>query len=337
MTKTLNRMADLYSRLSQIGFPQKFVKEQVLPDWWCEEFERSEGAVIDAASYAARRLNLDLDSLLEKGRVASFNLIGQPKFKTVKGSECNKFEIATALCNRVAELVSYACVNEYQPLTNLTIQEIRNIILKQDGIVSLESILNFCWQRGIPVIHYNNFPKTKKFHGMATYLGNRPVILISLQDISPSRLLFIIVHEIGHIYKGHVSAEIGYMIDEKIDLNSVDIEEVEANEFAGELLFGRANMIYHLSNQFKGERLANCAKQIADRDRISPGLVAWNYGWEKDKKDQWGITRSAVNILEPEANAPLQINQYLENQLDWDKLSDDNKDYLKLFLRLEIN
>jgi Zn-dependent peptidase ImmA (M78 family) len=238
----------------------------------------------------------------------------------------------------VAELVSYACISEYQPLDNLSIQEIRNIILENNGIVSLESVLKFCWHKGIPVIHYNNFPqKTKKFHGMVTFVSDRPVIIISLQDLSPSRLLFILVHEIGHIYKKHISVEMGAVIDEKVDLNSVDDEEIEANEVAGEFLFGRANMIYHLSNQYKGERLANCAKQIAERDRISPGLVAWNYGWEKNQKQQWGITRNAVGILEPEANAPLQINQYLENQIDWDKLSDDNQDHLKLFLKLEDN
>jgi IrrE N-terminal-like domain len=336
MTKTLNRMADLYSRLSKIGFPQKYVREVALPDWWCDEFEQSDGAAIDAASFAARRFNLDLDSLLEPERLPSFNLIGNPKFKTIKGSDCNKFTVATALCNRVAELVSYACANEYQSLNDLSIQEIRNIILENDGIVNLESVLNFCWQRGIPVLHYNNFPKnTSKFHGMVTYMGNRPVIVISLKDVSPSRLLFVIVHEIGHIYKGHISPEIGSMIDEKVNLNSVDKEEIEANEIAGELLFGRANTIYYLPNQFRGERLAKCAEDIAGRDRIAPGLVAWNYGWEKDKKEQWGIARNAVSILEPEANAPLQINQCLQSHLDWDKLSDDSQDHLKLFLKLE--
>ncbi len=339
MTKTLNKMADLYSRLSQIGFPKKYVQEVALPDWWCDEFEQSDGAVIDAASYAARRFNLDLDSLLEPRSSPGFNITGNPKFKTVKDSDCTKFIIATALCNRIAELVSNACIDEYKPLHNISIQEIRDILLENNGIVDLESILNFCWQRGIPVFHYNNFPrKTNKFHGMVTYSGDRPVIVISLQDTSPSRLLFILVHEIGHLYKKHIGAEINYIIDEKVDLNSDDIEEKEANEFAVELLFGRPHMIYHIPNQYKGENLADCAKEIAMKDRIAPGLIAWNYGWVKNKKEQWGVTRSAVSILEPEADAPLRINRYLQDYLDWDKLSDDNQDHLKLSLKLgEVN
>jgi hypothetical protein len=257
MTKTLNRMADLYSRLSKIGFPPTYVREVALPDWWCDEFEQSDGAAIDAASYAARRLNLDLESLLEPESLPSFNFTGKPKFKAIKGSDCNKFTISMALCNGIAELVSYACIDEYQPLNNISIQEIRNTILEKDGIINLESVLKFCWQRGIPVIHYNNFPeKTKKFHGMVTCVGGRPVIIISLQDISPSRLLFIIVHEIGHLYKNHISAEVGSMIDEKVDLNSVDEEELEANEIASEFLFGRANSGYYFRRQYNGKGLA---------------------------------------------------------------------------------
>jgi IrrE N-terminal-like domain len=335
MTKTLNRMADLYSRLSDIGFPPKYVREVALPDWWCDEFEQSDGAAIDAASYAARRFNLDLDSLLEQGTVPSFNLTGKPKFKTIKGSDCNKFTIATALCNRIAELVSTACVDEYQPLDNLSIQQIREILLSNNGIVCLESVLKFCWQRGIPVFHYNKFPKnTQKFHGMVTYAGDRPVIVISLQDLSPSRLLFILVHEIGHIYKGHVSVETGSMIDEKVELDSIDEEEVEANEVAGELLFGRANIGYYFPHQHNSKGLAKYVGKLAERDRISAGLIAWNYAWNTGK---WAFTRKALTILEPETNAPQQINQYLQDQLDWDKLSDDNQDHLKLSLKLEDN
>lgn len=58
-------MSDLYDRLLSIGFPSEFVQEHVLPDWWCPEFEETDGAAIKAASYAARRLNLDLGSILD--------------------------------------------------------------------------------------------------------------------------------------------------------------------------------------------------------------------------------------------------------------------------------
>jgi hypothetical protein len=60
MTHTPIKIKDIYNRLAAIGFPQQFVRKQVLPEWWCDEYDQTEGAAIDAASYAARRLNINL-------------------------------------------------------------------------------------------------------------------------------------------------------------------------------------------------------------------------------------------------------------------------------------
>jgi Zn-dependent peptidase ImmA (M78 family) len=335
MTQTLIKMSDLYDRLLSIGFPQEFVKQQVLPDWWCPEFEESDGAVIEAASYAARRLNLDLSSILDNQGDIVFAAIGKSKYKSQQGSDIEKMAIPTALSHRIAELVAYACRKEYQSLEQMTVKQIREHLMESYGIISLESLLNFCWQRGIAVVHCDNFPKTTtKFHGMATWVQERPVIIISLNDLSPSRLLFIVAHELGHIYKRHVSSENEFMMDQKIDLGSLDEEEVEANEFACELLLGKANMSYYFPNQYNGQGLAQYCQKIATRDRLSPGLIAWNYAWSRG---QWSIARKALKILEPDSNAPNQINHHLQDQLDWEKLSEDNQDHLRSFSGLEDN
>jgi Zn-dependent peptidase ImmA (M78 family) len=339
MTQTLTKMSDLYDRLSKIGFPQQFVQDQVLPDWWCSEFEESAGAVIEAASYAARRLSLDLNSILYNEESIAFTPIGQPKFKSQQGSDSEKMAIPTALSHRIAELVAYACISKYQSLVGVPISQIRKDLIENSGVISLDSLLKFCWSNGIPVIHCNNFPQnTAKFHGMTTWIKNRPVIVISFKDLSPSRLLFIVAHELGHIYKGHLSIESEVMIDQQIDLDSVDEEEIEANEFAGELLLGAANMSYYFPKQYNGQNLANYCRRIATRDQISPGLIAWNYAWKDPlEKKRWGLARKAASILEPGDNAPAQINHYLQNKIDWDLLSEDNQDHLKSFLRLEDN
>jgi hypothetical protein len=62
----MNKMSSLYNKLAQLGFDKSFVQDFVLPDWWCIEFEQTEGAFIEAAAYASRKLNLDLDSLLDQ-------------------------------------------------------------------------------------------------------------------------------------------------------------------------------------------------------------------------------------------------------------------------------
>jgi hypothetical protein len=337
MTQTLTKMSDLYDRLSKFGFPQQFVRDNVLPDWWCQEFEESSGAAVEAASYASRWLNLELSSLLDTEQPIGFTPIRQPKFKSPQGSENEKMSIPTALSHRVAEMVVHACVNGYGYLGETPIKKIRKRLIEDGEIVNLDSLLRFCWQKGIPVIHCNNFPKnTTKPDGMAVWIKERPVIIVSLNDLSPSRLLFIVAHELGHIYKNHVSSESGFIVDQSIDLDSNDMEEMEANEFAGELLLGKANMSYSFPNQYSGQGLAQYCQKIATRDCISPGLVAWNYTFKnKWKKKTIALTRTALKILEPGQNAPIKINQYLQNQINWENLSEDNQDYLRSFLKLE--
>jgi hypothetical protein len=71
-TQAEMKMETLYERLSAIGLPEKFIREQALPDWWDEEFETTPGAVVEAAAYISRRLNLDITSLLEPKRNSYF-------------------------------------------------------------------------------------------------------------------------------------------------------------------------------------------------------------------------------------------------------------------------
>jgi Zn-dependent peptidase ImmA (M78 family) len=343
MTQTLIRMKDLYTRLTAIGLPKVFVREKLLPDWWDEEYEQTPGATLQAASYIARRLSLDLDSLLEEDNQTALNLPSQAKFKTQQGQDIRQVSLACCLAARIAQLVTYASKPAYQPL-DISVAEIRQEILNTHSFVSLAGLLDFCWSRGIPVIHFSEFPKVakmRKFDGMVSFLHDRPVIVISYKHSSPAWLLFIAAHEMGHIYKEHLAN--GAIVDEKIELISEDSEEAEANEVASELLLGNPNIVYSARRSFvKGEELAASALAISARDAIDPGVIALNFAWskanqaktQKEKNIAWATGTKALKLIEGETDAPAQINSYLSHNLDWNKLSDDNQEYLKTMLKI---
>jgi hypothetical protein len=334
MTITQMKMATLYERLAQIGFKKNFIDKKALPDWWRQDCESTPGAVIEGATYISRRLNLELDSLLDINKQPRFKNLCQPKFKKQQNTENEDLKVSHYLAARIAELTAYACKTQYQPIDHYSVTEIRTQILSRRKYVDLEGILEFCWRHGVPVIHFNEFPKgIKKFHGMVACfnIDIQPVITISLNDASPSRLAFILAHELGHIYKNHLDGK--FLVDEKIELDSDDMEEVQANEFAIELLFGKPDMIYYKAKVFNGNQLASYAKNISERDSVDPGSIIWNYAW--NKKD-WAVARKGVKIIEGDANAPIIINGYLRNYLDWSKLNDDNQEYLALMTGLEI-
>jgi Zn-dependent peptidase ImmA (M78 family) len=328
------RMADLYQRLASVGLTKSFLLKQGLPDWWCDEYEASEGAVVTAAAHIAKRLNLDLKSLLDEQARPKFVLTSQPKYKVQIGTDPQQLPVPSAIAAKVADVVASACRVTYQPIEHLTVAEIREEILKVRPCVDLEGILDFCWRRGIPVIHFSRFPDgIRKFQGMAACFHQRPVIVLSLNASSPSRLLFIAAHELGHILKGHLNLmREGLLVDEAVKLESKDDEEIEANEVATELLLGRPDKFYGQLRNYTASQLVEYAVRVGSEDRVSPGVVALNYGWYKK---HWGSANGALKLLEPSADAPQQINHYLLEHLDWDKLGNDYQEYLELVLGLE--
>lgn len=331
-----NQMESLYQRLVNIGLSKSYVKRQGLPDWWCEEYEQSEGAIVTAAAHISKRFNLDLQSLLNEHDQPQFISTNQPKYKLQNGTDPQSLPVPSAIAAKVAEIVASACKSPYQPIEELSVAEIRAEILDSSRFVNLKGLLDFCWSHGIPVIHFDQFPKArgiKKFQGMLACFHQRPVIVLSLNDSSPSRLLFIAAHELGHILKGHLSlTNASLLVDEEVKRESKDPEEVEANEVAAELLLGLPDKSYATKQNHTGEELAQYAIRIGSNDRVSPGVVAQNYGWYKK---HWGSANGALKLLEPHANAPRQINRYLLENLDWDSLGNDYQEYLELALGLE--
>ena len=335
MTQVQVRMADFYQRLATVGLPKAFVRKQGLPDWWCDDYEESEGAIVTAAAHVSKRLNLDLKSLLNEQELPRFVLTSQPKYKTQSGTDPQQLPVSSAIAAKVAQIVASACNRPYQPIEHFSVAEIREEILKARQYVDLEGFLDFCWSHGIPVIHYSRFPEgVKKFQGMVACFYQRPVIVLSLNASSPSRLLFIAAHELGHILKGHLNLmSEGVLVDEAVELESKDDEEIEANEVAAELLLGRPDQFYGQLRNYTAPQLAEYARRVGLNDRVSPGVVALNYGWYKH---HWGSANGALKILEPSADAPQLINHYLLQHLDWDELGNDYQEYLELVLGLEL-
>jgi hypothetical protein len=333
-TQVPTRMANFYQRLAAVGLPKSFVVAQGLPDWWCDEYEQSEGAIVTAAAHVAKRLNLDLPSLLNEQAQPRFVLTSQPKYKMQNGTDPRDLPVSSAIAAKVAEIVASACQVPYKPIEHLNVAAIRAAILDSRQFVDLTGFLDFCWSHGIPVVHFAQFPKgSKKFHGLSACFYQRPVIVLSLNAASPARLLFIAAHELGHILKGHLNLmSEGLLVDEAVQLESNDEEEIEANEVAAELMFGKPDQIYYTPRNYTGTELAEYAQRIGLRDRVSPGMVALNYGWSKQ---HWGSANSALKLLESKADAPQQVNRYLLEHLNWDKLGNDYQEYLALVLGLE--
>lgn len=322
MTQTIT-MSTLYEKLSQIGFSPSYIRSSALPSWWDDELNDKPTAVLEGAGHIAKRLHLDLSSLLTADQTVQFKPIPQPKFSH-QTPQINPLGISPQLASRVTELVAYGVQAPFSPIPE-DVHQIRADILQRSATVTLESLLTYCWQHAIAVVYFQDYPpNTRKITGMIQWQYDRPVIVLSSAKTHPDWLAFHLAHELGHLVLGHIKE--GILIDDEIDQNSNDLEEMAANQFAVKLLGNGFDNCFNGQDVTSPTHLKNQTKKCLKSEPIVDSCVlALNYSWHTQND---GYANKAIPSLCPDEDGRKIINQFLENHLDWENLSDDNADHL---------
>lgn len=331
MNQTLS-MPEIYKKLSQIGLDEDYVRKQGLPSWWEDELEDQPVAVLEGIGHIAKRLHVDLSSLLTDEQSAQFkSSLPQTKFKYHRQQQGAEIpDVSYQLASRVAELVADGVTPNYVTIAGAA-THIRQAILQHHPTITLNSLLDFCWQHGIAVAHFSDYPKNaRKITGMVQWQGDRPVILLSSNKTHPTWLAFHLAHEIGHLALGHVQD--GVWVDDEIRQNSDDAEENEANRFAVALLVNHCDGCLKGRNFYNSKQLIAAIKEILKSESmVDPCALAFNYAWHS-RTNSYGLAQKAVELMNPSCDGHEVINQFLAKHLDWDNLSDDNADHLDRIL-----
>jgi HTH-type transcriptional regulator/antitoxin HigA len=94
-------------------------------------------------------------------------------------------------------------------------------------------------EAGVRLVFVDAFPSAK-IDGGAMYVDGNPVIGLSGRGKRLDKVLFTLLHEIGHILNGHVDEQ-HYIVEEIVDTHDGHVvEELEADDVAGALLFRSA-------------------------------------------------------------------------------------------------
>lgn len=327
MTQPLS-MSTLFKKLSTIGLSETYVRRSALPSWWDDELNDKPTAVLEGAGHIARRLHLDLRSLLSDDQPIQFRPLPHTKFRYHSQQQADIPSTSHQLASRVAELVACGVQATFIPVPE-NVNQIRTEILQNHPKIDLESILNYCWQHGIAVVYFNDYPEnTRKITGLIQWQWDRPVIVLSSKRTHPAWLAFHLAHELAHLALGHVRE--GILIDDDIKRNSDDSEEIAANTFAVNLL------VNGFDNCFTNHRINNnnqLKNKILELTKANPTVdacaLAFNYAWHTQN---YGFTERAVQNLDCSEDGNSVINQFLENHLDWDNLISDNVDHLERIL-----
>ena len=151
-------------------------------------------------------------------------------------------------------------------------------------------------------IAYSVIPKLEKtpIDAASLQMSGYPSIITTHRYNDMSRLIFNILHELGHIQK-HMSFENGnqcnVFVSSENDYSRDNKEEREANEFAEDMLIPKETWrkmmstgTKNLSNQY----ILRTLKQLSSEYSLDFNIVAWRYKYESSRYNLYGIKSQPI-------------------------------------------
>ncbi|EGT4448148.1 ImmA/IrrE family metallo-endopeptidase [Cronobacter malonaticus] len=321
-------MSRIYEKISKAGFNYAFISK-VLPAWWDDSLADTPSGKQYASLHLARVFSLSPESLKDSSESASFSLGGNHRFKHRVNLGEEDLNVATAVAYSAARIAAENFKIPYAAHADLSWQTIREKLLQDKKWVDLSSLIGFCHSVGIPIVYIKNFPTgAAKMAGLALIVSNRPVIVLS-QVKTHGFMLFDLAHELGHIAKGHLNDQNGGVhVDRKIEAQSTDDLEAEANRYAFGLIGGKESLsIAPTRGYLTGPRLAEAALAYGGKHGIEPTHVALNYG---HNLGHWGVAVNAVkSICAGQPTDQSVVKQLMMDAIDNENINDDDLELLK--------
>ena len=322
-------MRDLHARLRQKGFDWPFVRSFVLPDWWEDELADVEANRALAEAYIAKQLGFRAVELRDRDRPLSFPPLARVRFKRYKNEVDDRVRASALVGQRAAEAVVRA-VGDHLPAFSArwSAGQARDVILRESQYVDLESLLAFCWKVGIPVVQLEKIPGPgKRFDGMATFVGDRPVIVLASGRDGAPWLAFHVAHELGHVLLEHVGPGKQALVDGKLDTEvGTSTHEREADRFACEVLTGFAKpRIQNLGAT--ASRLAVTAARQGPKQGMDPGVFALIYA---KSNNRWPVAQNALKLLGSDTGGRSQVARFLDERLRAADLSETDERFLNV-------
>jgi hypothetical protein len=315
-------MRGLLRKLGAAGIPASFAK-RMLPSWWEDEVANDPAGLQQAQLYLSRAFNVDLRSLADLEEKPRFRANAR-KYKLSKNVTEDDVSASANYVTGIARVAMAACPGDQKAVSDDP-TVLREAILKSHECVSLLSLLEWCRDSRIPVLHIDNVPG-KKMTGLVVRDKGRYAIVLSKKG-HPAHLLFHLAHEIGHVAKRHLRED-GFVADEKIDSNSVDQDEKEADRYAVCLLNG-SNVRYGASAgraNLNAEQLRIAAIAKGKKTQVDPGHIIANYGFNQDR---FPVANLALKRLDGPSHGGAVVNGFFFSAIDRDLVSDDQLELLR--------
>jgi transcriptional regulator with XRE-family HTH domain len=238
----------LLKRLDGLGFDREFVTSRLIPGRIVAQLE-DDGSdhahqpqlVHQAAEYAGRVLDLPASELLGQAppQLGTAAALSGVRFKVAAHANERRLIAYTVYAHYLALLLLEA--TRHLPRKPIPIEpdQVREGILASYGSVTLEPVLRYIWDLGVPVLPLRD---RGAFHGACWRAGGRNVIVLKQRTRSAARWMFDGLHEMRHAGQEPERDEFSLVeSDEEETARWQQPDEQVASQFAGNVvLAGRA-------------------------------------------------------------------------------------------------
>lgn len=313
---TNNAMQPLYKKVQKLGYTKPQIRN-ILPDWWDDSIANTPAGLQEVTLILAKRLSIHYKSLLTDEPTFSLPMHCFKHSQTVQTETLTK---AVTFATLASDIVHQAYHRPLASITGLTAGNIREHILKNEPWVDINSLVEYCWEIGVPVIFLKNLP-SPKMQGLALQQDDRPTIILTSKREN-GWLVFDLAHELGHIILGHVTNDT-WMVDKEIKGNNIEEQEQEANKFAVELLTGVSKLEFS-SLSISPKKLTESVLAIGRSHQIDPLHLLLNYGYSTNKLPY--AMKLIPNLLKDlaitQTDQEICLNMLLRN-IDLNQLDDE--------------
>lgn len=290
----------LTNRLRRAGVDRSLIERRLMaPDL------RGAAAFADLAAMVSRVFRLSQSALLTEDEplYVSLEPVLSPSFKLPARANEPRVVSYTLFARYIARLA----IDATPSLEPRSIPDqwrlFHDEVINEYGSVKFETVLEYVWSRGIVVLPLAD---SGSFHAAFWRLGGRDVIVLKQRTRSAARWLFDLLHDCYHCARTSVRDYAVVEDPDEDELDPADDEEVEANLFAGNVIFsGRADSFAQeavAAAQGRLERLKRATSRVADRHEIDEGALASYLAWRLalQGEDWWGAANNLQDFrLDP--------------------------------------
>jgi transcriptional regulator with XRE-family HTH domain len=184
-----------------------------------------------------------------------------------------------------------------------SIEEFKKNYFKKNPSIDFAALLDFIWDIGVCVLPLND---SGVFHGASWNIDGRHIIVLKQNTQSHARWIFDLLHELYHVF-AHLDKDNTSVIEvEELNpiSNNVSIEELEANSFANQVIFG--NRAEELAEQCVTEakwdikNLSKAVVHVANKEKIRKDFLSNYLAFRLNYQgENWWSSAIKMQITEP--------------------------------------